>query len=210
MPETHVEQDDEVQALLQWIAEPSTRRPGLGGAGHATPRHFIAPSVVKEYLGAGRRVEELLVSIFGKEASNIIDANAIRNHYGRTLAILLLIGEGGMIKHFVRHTGLRDHRLPYRSRPPNFPLSIDTSFFDRFFKEQWQFCPAVLEYNMDLDFSGEDIIPLVEKTPIGHGGNAVIYKIKIDGEHNKLVPEHWKLPVREGVSRYHFEVADSF
>ena len=195
MGEAQPEQDDEIQAFRRWISSSETRRPGIGGSNHGEPRTYIPPFAVKEYLGANQRVEDLLTSLFGKEASRMLDAEVIRKHYVRTLAILLDIGEGRMIKHFVQYLSLQDHRLPYRSRPEDFPFSADPKFFERFYNQQWQFCAADLEYNMNLHLHKEEILPIIHKDEIGHGGNAVIFKIVVDEEYNKLVPQHWKTPV---------------
>lgn len=196
MRETQPDQDDEIQAFHRWIASSTTRRPGIGGSSRVTHCDFIPPSAVKAYLGADRRVECLLTSLFGKEAPRTIDADVVREHYVRPLVILLLIGEGPMIKHFVQYRSLQDHRLPYRSRPEDFPFSSDPNFFKRFHDHQWQFCAAGLEYNMNLHLHKEEILPITRKEEIGHGGNAIIYKINVDGEYNKLVPQRWKMPVR--------------
>ncbi|KAL9125734.1 MAG: hypothetical protein Q9217_005105 [Psora testacea] len=196
MRETQPEQDDEIQAFRRWFSSSRTRRPGIRGSSHVTQCEFIPPSAVKEYLGANQRVEDLLTSLFGKEASRIIDAEVIREHYIRPLAILLVIGEGPMIKHFVQYRSLQDHRLPYRSCPEDFPFSSDPNFFQHFHNQQWQFCATDLEYNMNLYLHKEEILPIIHKQEIGHGGNAVVFKIIVDEEYNKLVPQRWKMPER--------------
>ncbi|KAL8740664.1 MAG: hypothetical protein Q9190_006661 [Brigantiaea leucoxantha] len=193
MPDTQPDQDGEIQAFHRWLS--STQRQGIGGSSHATQCKYIPPSAVKEYLGADHRVESLLTSLF-KEANKSIDAEVIREHYLRPLAILLLIGEGHMIKHFVQYRSLQDHQLPYRDRPQDFPFSTDPTFFERFSNQQWQFCAADLEYNMNLHLHKEEILPITGKEEIGSGGNAVIYKISVDGEYNKLIPPRWKMPER--------------
>ena len=122
-------------------------------------------------------MEGLLASIFGKEGSKNLDAEVIRQHYLRPLAILLLIGEPLMIKYFVRYTSLQDHRLPYRSRPEDFPFSPDPNLFKRFHGQQWQFYAANLEYDMDLRLHKEEILPITQKDKVGSGGNAVIFRL---------------------------------
>lgn len=209
MRETHYEQDEEIQAFYHWIASSKTRRSGIGGSSHVTQCDFIPPSAVKEYLGAPRRVEDLLISIFRNEANSIIDAEVIRQHYLRPFAILLLIGKGLMIKHFVQYRSLQDHHLPYRSRTEDFPFSSDSSFFEQFANQQWQFCAADLEYNMNLHLHKEEILPIIHKEKIGQGGNAVIFKIRVHEEYNKLVPEHWKMPVRSSHLWLEFPMTNS-
>ncbi|KAL9039625.1 MAG: hypothetical protein Q9214_004801 [Letrouitia sp. 1 TL-2023] len=192
MPETQPEQDDKIQAFRRWIS--STRRQGIGGSSHATQCEFIPASAVKEYLEADDRVERLLESLFDSETVKELDAEVIREHYLRPLAILLLIGEGRMIKHFIKYQSLEDHRLPYRTCPDDFPFSSDPNLFERFYNQQWQFCATYLDYNMNLHLHKEDILPITLKEKIGSGGNAVIFKVIVEKEYNKLVPPRWKTP----------------
>ncbi|KAI4126118.1 MAG: hypothetical protein LQ338_003923, partial [Usnochroma carphineum] len=187
---TQPDQDAECQAFLKWIR--SARRSGT-----VTGYGFIPVSAVKDYLGANQRVESLLTSLFGKDFAKTVDAETVRKHYLRPLAILLWIGQGDMIRHFVRYQSLKDHQLPFRTCPEDFPISPqDPNFFRRFFNEQWQFCATDLEYNMDLHLHKEEILPILHKQEIGRGGNAIVSKIVVDEEYNRLVPQHWKIPER--------------
>ena len=188
----------EIQAFWRWHW--TTRRAGVGGPDHAARCDFIPFSAVQEYFGASQRVERLLAALDAKK----VDAHHIRKHYLRTLAILILIGQGPMINHFSRYSSLTDKRLPFRTRPEDFPHSPDAEFFDKFHAEQWQFCVMALEYNMDLQLHKEEILPIIEKEEIGRGGNATIFKIVVDSDYNKLVPHRLKTPVRKMVCDYLF------
>ena len=202
MGEPQPEQDEEIQAFRRWFSSSETRRPGIGGLSHATLCEFIPFSAVQEYFAANHRLEALLTSLFGKEASKTIDADVIREHYIRPFAILLVIGEGPRIKHFVHYLSLRDECLPHRSCPDDFPFSEDIHFFAKFYEQQWQFCAAELDYNMNLRLHKEEILPITYKEEIDHGGNAVIFKIVIEEEYDKLVPQRWKMPVRVDQRRH--------
>ena len=202
MRETQPEHDEEIQAFGRWIVSPNSRRRGIGSSNGATQCDFIPPSEIQSHLKAGHRVEDLLNSLFGKEDGRTIDADVVREHYLRPFAILLCIGEGPMIKHFIHYPSLQDHRLPYRGCPEDFPLSPDPTFFERFQNQQWQFCAAELEYNRNIYLHKEEILPIIDKREIGHGGNAVIYKIVVHEEYDRLVPQRWELPVRLNLSTF--------
>ena len=191
MPQIQAEHNSEIQAFWRWHW--TTRRRGIGGPNHATQCDFIPFSAVQEYLGASQRVEELLAALSAKN----VDAQYVRDHYLRSLAILLLIGQGPMIEHFVRYLSLKDNRLPFRTRPEDFPHSSDSEFFDRFHEKQWQFCAVDLKYTMDLQLHKEEILPITQKEEIGRGGNANVFKIVVHSEYNNLVPDRWKMPVRK-------------
>ncbi|KAL8792768.1 MAG: hypothetical protein Q9195_004655 [Heterodermia aff. obscurata] len=190
MPEIQAEHPSEIQAFWRWYL--ATVRQGMGGPDHAAGRAFIPLSAVQDYLGASQRVEGLLAALCAKH----VDAQYVREHYLRTLAILILIRQGPMINHFVRYSSLTDKRLPFRTRPEDFPHSADPEFFDKFHVQQWQFCVTDLEYKMDLHLHQEEILPIIEKKEIGRGGNATVFKIVVASEYNKLVPHRLKTPER--------------
>ena len=196
MRETHSEQDEEIQAFWRWYRNPKTRQSGLNGSGHESHCDFIPISAVKQYLETPGRVEALLKSVFGDDTIMPVDADLIRQHYLRSLAILLVIGKGPMIQHFVQYDSLQDRCLPHRSSPADFPSSSDPSFFERFSREQWQFCAKDFEYNMHRYAHKEDILPITNKEEIGEGGNAVVFRFNVHEEYNKLVPPRWEMPVR--------------
>ena len=142
-------------------------------------------------------MEALLKSIFPNQTDVTIDADLIRQHYPRTLAILMLLWKGPLIQHFVQYRSLNDDHLPYHSRPEDFPFSSDPNFFERFSNEQWQFCAIDLEYNMHVRLHKEEILPIIRKEEIGHGGNAMIFRVDIHEEYNSLVPHRCQTPVRQ-------------
>ncbi|KAL9604134.1 MAG: hypothetical protein Q9219_000722 [cf. Caloplaca sp. 3 TL-2023] len=195
MLDAQSDQNVEFQALRRWID--SAQQPGLGGPSHSTPCGFIPISALNGYLRTNDRVENLLTWLFGRDWTKVIDAETVRNHHLRSFSILLLIGHGKMIEYFVKYRSLQDHQLPYQTRPKDFPHSSwDQNFFDRFYDNQWQFCPMSLEYNMDLHLEKEEILPILHKEELGRGGDAIAYKIVVDSEHNKLVPKQSSVPER--------------
>ena len=197
MPKPEPEQYDPIQAFYRWIESSRIRQPGFNGSRHGSRCHFIPLSAVEEYFGAHNRVEGLLASLFDNAEIRIISPQVIRKDYQRTLAILLLIGKGSMIRLFVQYQSLQDYRLPFRSRPADFPASSDPTVFERFYKEQWQFCATDLKYDMNLRLHKEDILPIIHKEEIGHGGSAVIFKITVHEAYNKLSAPRWNtMPVR--------------
>ena len=198
MSDAQSDEDEEIQAFGRWIS--SARRQGMGGSNHETPCGYIPIPALKEYLSSNHRVEDLLKALFDKEAIKSLDVDIIQTHYLRSLAILLLIGKGRMIKHFVHYRALRDEQLPHKSRPEDFPFSSDPGFFECFFDQQWQFCAVDLEYNMNIYFHKEEILPITLKEEIARGANAIFFKIVVDEEYNKLIRKQWKMPVRIGLS----------
>ena len=192
---TQSDYDEEVQSFHRWRED--TGQPGLDGQGPASKCSFIPRSAVKKYFEDTDTVERVLSTLLDEED---LHAGYIHSHYLRTLAILLCMGEGQMIKHFVKYTSLEDHRLPYRTRPEDFPRFSDhdrqIKFFESFNKHQWQFCATGMAYDMDLDLHEDEILPITDKEEIGEGGNAVVYKITLHKDYDLLLPPNYKSPVR--------------
>jgi hypothetical protein len=82
---------------------------------------FIPSVRAKEYIK--KNAPELLAELFDASEhypnKNIIDACSL------SFAILLSIGQGRFIAHFVKHEKLCDKHLPFTSRPAEFPRSSD-------------------------------------------------------------------------------------
>ena len=184
-----------VQAFHQWNASPDTQKPGVNGSSHTSKCFFVPSLKVTEYFKADGRLEELLEALLGRATSNTINPDTIRNFYPRTFAILLLIGEGHLIEHFVQYSGLADSHLPHEKLPAHFPFDPRPDLFQRFFNQQWRFCALELRYNSNDHLSKERILPISGREELDRGGNAVIFKVEVDQEYNRLVPEGWSIPV---------------
>lgn len=195
MVESYAQHDDAQQAFHKWRLSSEARLPGIRGPDFETTCFFIPRSNLKDYFERPRRVENLLDAVLNDHERPAVDANYVRDHYLQSFATLLCIGEGRMIHHFQQHKALRDQKLPYRTRPDEFPTTTPDKFED--FKEaQWQFCASDLEYGMNDRFKEEEILPLILKEKIGEGGSAIIYKIVVDEGYNSLRPHGHILPVR--------------
>ncbi|KAL8878006.1 MAG: hypothetical protein Q9198_004096 [Flavoplaca austrocitrina] len=119
---------------------------------------------------------------------NHLHAERARSNYLRPFAILLAIGYGIMIRHFVEHRELQDQSLPFTTEPEGFPKTSTQNLFEAFYKEQWQFCAVPLEYDMRDYLADDYILPITAKEQISGGGSAILYKITVDEAYNKLKP----------------------
>lgn len=178
-----------IQDFLQWTKSQGTYRVGCGGPENDINRKYISLVVLKEKLNR-RKIEELLEALFENWEKPAPDPDWIKRHYLRPFAILLCIGEGRMIYHFVKHQRLQDHLLPFPDEPHEFPSSTRCNLYTAFRQKQWAFCAVRLEYNISSLLGTDEILPIVHKERIEDGGSAVTYKIVVDDDYDELVPRN--------------------
>ena len=194
MGETYAQHHDALQAFHKWKRSSGAQVPGIGGPDFETTCQFVPRSSLEKYFERPNRLEKLLDAVLDSHERPAVEANYVREHYLQSLATLLCIGEGRMIHHFQQYKSLRDQKLPYRTRPDDFPITTPDKF-EEFKKEQWQFCASKLEYGMNDRFKEEDILPITRKDKIGEGGSAIIYKVVVDEDYNSLRPRGHVIPV---------------
>lgn len=187
MPDYYAQHDDTVQAFHTWRSSPEAQSPGIRGPSLDLECQYIPKSKVEGYFDRPGAVDHLLDTVLDSRHRSSVTRDYVRDHYLRTFAILLCIGQGGSIYYFQQHSSLRDDKLPFRNRPSDFPV-LQPDIFEDFKNAQWQFCASKLEYDMSDRFKEEDILPITRKEKIGEGGSAIVYKIVIDEEYNSLRP----------------------
>ena len=185
MAESQPENLPAIQDFLQWMSDPRTSRIGCTGSNNAIGSRYIPQVALEAYLTT-ERIRTLLEELFGN-TNGAPDSNRVRKYYLRPFAILLSAGFGGMIRHFVDHRH-EDKHLPFSSEPENFPKSTTRDLFTEFRKEQWKFCAMQLDYDMSDHLLNDGILPILVEKEIGNGGSAVLHKITVDEDYNKLVP----------------------
>ena len=178
----------EIQDVLSWKDSSDTWRLGSRGVDGELDRRFIPRSTLEAKFKAPLKVERLLHALFEKSNDPLPDADYIRNRYLRPFVILLCVGQGRMIYHFVEHESLQDPHLPFRALPQGFPSSTTCKLWETFEREQWNFCAMGLEYNMSYHLGTDDILPIVHKERLGEGGSAVTHRITVHPDYDSLAP----------------------
>jgi len=186
-PESQPENYAAIQDFLHWKCDLEIHKDGCGGSKNTVGIKYISQAALVKKL-TRERIETLLNELFRDTEHPAPDADFVIRHYLRPFAILLSAGSGRMISHFVEHLSLRDHLLPFTVESKDFPKSTRGDLYKVFCKEQWQFCPVQLEYNMSYRLESNYILPIVQKEKIGDGGSAEVYKIVVDEEYNSLKP----------------------
>lgn len=121
-----------------------------------------------------------------------VDADLVLREHTAIFCILLRLGHGRMIEHFVRYEELSDRRLPFDlGHPPaEFPrLKEDSAFLQLFCEVQWMYCVPVFDGHMlHRHFGKQRLFPIVEKQEYGFEGMAARYLVRLYGPHNRLLP----------------------
>lgn len=187
MAELQPENYAAIQDFLHWKCNSDIHKEGCRGSTNTVGTKYISRAALEEKL-TKERIEALLDELFRDTELPAPGAEEVMNNYLRPFAILLSAGFGRMISHFVDHLSLRDLLLPFAIESKDFPKSTRRNLFKAFCKEQWQFCPVKLEYNMSYRLESNYILPIVHKEKIGEGGSANVYKIIVDEDYNSLRP----------------------
>ena len=176
-----------IQDFLKWNCDENIQKKGCTGSGNEVGAPYISCLALKEKL-TRERIELLLKELFQDWDQPVPNADRVRKYYLRPFAILLSAGHGRMIHRIVEYYDLQDHFLPFSVAPINFPKSTTCNLFELFYKEQWQYCAVKLEYDMSYKLENDSILPILDKTRIGAGGSAILYKITVDEVYNNLLP----------------------
>ncbi|CAF9943242.1 MAG: hypothetical protein ALECFALPRED_010901 [Alectoria fallacina] len=195
--------NDALHAFHTWRRSSEAQLLGIGGPHFESTCPFVPRSNLEKYFERPRQLEHLLDASLDSTKRPTVDADYVRRNYLQSFATLLCIGEGGLIHHFSQYESLKDQKLPYRTRPDDFPYTTPDKFED-FKNAQWQFCASNLEYGMNGRFKEEDILPIILKEKIGEGGSAIIYKIVVDENYNALQPRGHVIPNRRHQHRNTF------
>ncbi|KAI9793927.1 MAG: hypothetical protein M1816_007179 [Peltula sp. TS41687] len=149
---------------------------------------FVPEPDLQDYFDDSNRLRRILRAIYPSSGLIPVHGTTIKNHYVKVFAILLCIGKGCYIEHFIRHDSLNDQRLPFDERPHYFPStgSGDRNFFSSFYDWQWMFCAPTFSYKGQNVWQARRILPILSKEEISGGGSAVTYKIDLHPAYNSL------------------------
>src|SRR5262249_16055198 len=108
-------------------------------------------------------------------------------------------GQGTYISEFVRHPDLFDNRLPFHSRPINFPglgsAHTEDNVFQAFAREQWHFWPHTFSEHIDMQIADHYVLPITDTQQIAADGTADMSNIKIHPNYDQL--DHISKEVRK-------------
>ncbi|EPE26730.1 Protein kinase-like (PK-like) [Glarea lozoyensis ATCC 20868] len=134
----------------------------------------------------GKRLVEILDVLFEDDGGP--DPAELLSNYVAVFCILLQIGEGHYIQHFVDHAIHDDSEFDPELLLYKFPLSQgDDDFYRRFCEAQWRFCVPDFMKNMKKVFPDRINLPIIEKRQVARGGSATISIIKLHSSYDKLL-----------------------
>ncbi|KAL9131154.1 MAG: hypothetical protein Q9217_000855 [Psora testacea] len=171
-----------IQDFLRWIN--GVKRTEEDGG-----RKFVPFTRLKAYFTSRDPTRRLLYALFpDQDEAELPRPDHVERHYLRVFSILLCIHQGPFIMHFLEYPSLQDTRLPFATKPLDFPVSSKSDLFDAFWQKQWEFCVPTWEYNMNYRFEKETVLPIIRKEMIAMGGSSILSKIVVEDEYNHLDP----------------------
>lgn len=180
-----LDSNSHVQAFLRFLQTPTARVPGINGSGLA---YFAPESEIRKYFAThGESFRRIIAAAGGEEER--IHFDDVQERYTIILTILLSIGYVRHLKNFVDYDELRDERLPFYTKPYNFPVTTDSpdEFWDKFYEEQWKFCPRPFEVRNEARIDPKQILPILEKQQIGqYNPPCKIQKVVLHADYDKL------------------------
>ena len=152
--------DPDISKFIGWVQSQSV--PGILGADPDVKHPFMPLPRLEKYLKEGNTTKRLLRAL-SPDSEPPIEPEEVWRTCIRVFSILLLIGRGSFIPHFVQHDQLWDSKLHFFHPPRHFPPTADgDAFFASFFKKQWHFCPHTFRRSVtDAQIDKECILPVV-------------------------------------------------
>ena len=142
---------------------------------------------LKTYFDTPGRTRDLLRSLGSRGGSG--EVGTLPSTHVQVFAILLLVGHGIFIEHFIHHPNLSDCNLPFPTEPPHWPASSDEGFFANFYAKQWLFYVPRLHFDCSILFYGQSVLPITEKKRLGTGVSATVNKVSVEASYNRLIPQ---------------------
>ena len=177
----------DIQDLFEWVPKHCIN--GTNGSS-ASPDHPFMPLLdLQAYFRAHHRTHKILRALFFEREPGALHSlvQPLEARYLRVFTILILLGKGRFIEHFIQYHNLRDDLLPFLTEPQHFPIDPnDPTFWDSFYKKQFAYCPHFFRHNENYRLEDLLILPITTKEVISRGGSATLYKIKLHPYYDKL------------------------
>ena len=174
----------DIEGFFKWIEDNSLQ--GTVGKTDKPNTWFMPAQRLDIWLKDSTHTPDLLRAIY-KEEKIPVEPQDIWRFCPKIFAILLKLGKGEFIPHFVHHASIWDKSLPFRSKPDDFPTDTsDEQFFTNFATCQWHFEPHTFGNSFDVSLEPERILPIKYKEFKGKGSSAEVYLIKVHQAYDQL------------------------
>lgn len=190
---TQPDSQEDIQQFLHWVQKScdyGIQEPVIGG-GEVL---FLPYGLIDSYFRDNNfhHLNKILDAIFDKDPP--VDAETILRTCPKVFCILLSIGQGRFIQHFIQYENLYDLQLPFDpTHPPaDFPMSIcpmsasDDQLLQTFCAKQWKFCAKPFRNLAGLRIPEDQILPIKDMERLAGGGSAAVHKIVLYEEYNEL------------------------
>lgn len=172
-------QPPQVQDAFRWLERKSLVSQAT--APHEKPKCFIPPSIVRSHFDKERIRDILAANYSGTIHVGRLAKDIVENGYVLVFLILLRLGKLALISEFMRQPRWSDQYLPF-THAAGFPVGIA---FDDFQAQQQTYCASPMHSGERL-YEDVTILPIIEKKKIADGSSAIIHRVKIHPEYDKL------------------------
>jgi hypothetical protein len=170
------------QTFLRWLHD------NCESSGFPGDKSFLPHTVLFNHLDSNNgEVLNTLLGAFYEGQAVPISAKGVLGAYSRIFCILMLIGKLEFLPTFMSYDDLNDKHLPFNHRPSQFPHDpASPAFFERFYDEQWRFCPPLIDANCSRIFEEHCVLPFTKRRQIAEGASGTISTIEIHPEYVDL------------------------
>lgn len=175
-----------VQALLHHIETSTTSCTVFEEAGAEPPVPFVSQVAIQTYFqDNSAQITKVIQAACGTNTA--VTAKWVTQRCPISFCILISLGYGDYIRHFLDNAGLWDVKLPFGSRPDDFPrVPGNPDFFNIFREAQWRFFPVTISRTPSVKFPKELPLPLVERKRLRkeNGITANLYRVTIHRDYD--------------------------
>lgn len=155
---------------------------------------YLPDAARESFFSDNSRVSRILHALFPELHNHgplPVPLKDVQGPYSKSFATLLYIGEGRAISYFVESPFLADDKLPFKSRPDDFPPAedFDDDLWTRFYNSQWMFCPPKLRYSRHTIWHSRTILPFKRCEELGRGRSGRTNRIEIDPSYDELTDQ---------------------
>lgn len=176
---------DAMDGYEDWLISSQRMATGFPMADAQLP--YIPEACIDHYFGDVNRIRALLMGLLPAIKPDLI--SAVHISYRKVFCILLRIGFGDRILHFIRWDSLRDECLPFPSSLTLHVLGGDDDLLKiPFLETQWEFCVPKFHQGMNEQFDRKCILPILENDILFSDRNTRISKVAFDTDHDFLTP----------------------
>jgi hypothetical protein len=172
------------KAFFRYIMQAQVTAQVIGGDATGGKRSFVPIDDLRQEFFLEDTIRSLLY-YYGIDVQ--IAWERVHEYFLAVFSILITIGKASYLPQFTRQQSVNDSKLPFTSKDGWH--SDCHSFFDEFYKAQWQFCAQPFTRDWLNGIGSDDpntILPIIHERCLKHGPDAYTYWIKVHPSYDQV------------------------